>query len=222
MLIRIFVFVFFLFTFSFFLPKSFAASDIPSVKQEFATSYDVKASDGGGIMQVSSEQKDASTIITVKFNQQVAGINKILSWTLQFKSKDFAEKIGKIWEIRAPKVSTTTNLENYNLTLAVPQEFGDPTIISPIPKSQTTSSGKMFLTFAKDQLTVSGVSASFGSHQLFDFDLSYHLENKNLVPILTSITLPLDTAYQDVIFQRIEPKPTNVTVDEDGNYLAWY
>ena len=155
MLIRIFVFVFFLFTFSFFLPKSFAASDIPSVKQEFATSYDViydvdldgvttvtekinlrnltsqsyanqfkliigatdifdiKASDGGGIMQVSSEQKDASTIITVKFNQQVAGINKILSWTLQFKSKDFAERKGKIWEKKKHKNNTTTKIKKY-------------------------------------------------------------------------------------------------------------
>ncbi len=184
--------------------------------------FDIKASDGGGAMKISYEQKETSTIITVKFNQQVAGLGKILPWTLQFKSKDFAEKIGKVWELRAPKITSTTNLESYNLTLAVPKEFGDPTIISPIPKSQTISGDKMFLTFTKDQLTQSGISASFGQNQLFDFDLSYHLENKNLIPILTSIALPPDTAYQDVIYQRIEPKPLNVTVDDDGNYLAWF
>jgi hypothetical protein len=183
---------------------------------------DIKASDGGGAMKVSSEQKDTSTIISVKFNQQVAGLGKVLPWTLQFKSKDFAEKIGKVWELRAPKITSTTNLENYNLTLSVPKEFGDPTIISPIPKSQTSSEGKMFLTFTKDQLTQSGISASFGQNQLFDFDLSYHLENKNLIPILTSVALPPDTAFQDVIYQRIEPQPINVTVDDDGNYLAWF
>lgn len=183
---------------------------------------DIKASDGGGAMEVKSNQVGSTTEINVKFNQQVAGLNKTLPWTLQFKSRDFAEKQGKVWEVRAPKVSSTTNLSSYNLVVAVPKEFGDPTAISPTPKSQTVSNGKMFLSFDATALEQSGVSASFGTHQLFDFDLSYHLENNNLVPVLTNIALPPDTAYQDVIYQRIEPRPLNVTVDDDGNYLAWY
>src|SRR3989338_4467580 len=183
---------------------------------------DVKASDGGGTMQVSSQQKNNTTEINVKFNQQVAGLNKILPWTLQFKSKDFAEKIGKVLEIRAPKISPADNLESYNLTIQVPQGFGEPTLISPQPKAQTLQYGKIFLTFEKNQLANSGVLASFGTKQLFDFDLIYHLENSNLMPVLTNIALPPDSAFQDVLFQRIEPKPLNVTVDADGNYLAWY
>lgn len=183
---------------------------------------DIKASDASGLMVVTSVQKDNSTTINVKFNQQVAGVGKSLPWTLQFKSKDFAEKTGKVWEVRAPKVSNSTNLENYNLTISVPTSFGDPTLISPTPRSQTVSGGKLFLTFTKDQLINSGVSANFGSMQLFDFDLSYHLSNNNLIPIVTNIALPPDTAYQDVVFQRIEPKPINVSIDDDGNYLAWY
>ncbi len=183
---------------------------------------DIKASDASGPMVVTSVQKDNSTTINVKFNQQVAGVGKSLPWTLQFKSKDFAEKTGKVWEVRAPKVSSSTNLENYNLTISVPTSFGDPTLISPTPRSQTVSGGKLFLTFTKDQLINSGVSANFGSMQLFDFDLSYHLSNNNLIPIVTNIALPPDTAYQDVVFQRIEPKPINVSIDDDGNYLAWY
>lgn len=184
--------------------------------------WDIKASDDGGVMKTTSEIKDNATEISVKFNQQVAGVNKSLPWTLSFKSRDFAEKIGKVWEIRAPKVASTTNLQNYNLTIAVPQIFGEASLISPIPKTQTISNGKLFLTFSKDQLINSGVSANFGEIQLFDFDLTYHLQNNNLVPILTNIALPPDTAYQDVIFSRIDPKPLNVTIDADGNYLAWY
>ena len=183
---------------------------------------DVKAFDEGGAMDVKAQTKDNSTSIDVKFNQQVAGINKSLPWTLSFKSKDFAEKTGKVWEVRAPKVSTSTNLENYNLTISVPIDFGDPTLISPTPRTQTALNGKLFLTFSKDQLTQSGVSANFGTVQLFDFNLSYHLENNNLISIITNIALPPDTAYQDVIFSRIDPKPINVTLDSDGNYLAWY
>lgn len=183
---------------------------------------DIKASDPGGSLDINTEQKDSSTSINIKFNQQVAGMGKTLPWTLSFKSKDFAEKVGKVWEVRAPKISSSSNLESYNLTLAVPQSFGEPSLISPIPKSQTVSMGKMFLTFDKDQLKSSGISANFGTAQVFDFDLTYHLENNNWVPILTQIALPPDTSYQDVIYQRIDPKPLNVTLDGDGNYLAWY
>ncbi len=183
--------------------------------------YDLKASDATGPMPVSQQQTGTSTTLSVKFNSQVVGKDKILPWTLQFKSKDFAERTGKVWEVRAPKVSSG-NLESYNLTISVPTSFGDPSLIAPTPKTQTVSGDRMFLTFSKDQLQQSGVSASFGTFQLFDFDLTYHLENTNLVPILTSVALPPDTAYQDVITSRIEPKPENVTVDDDGNYLAWY
>lgn len=263
MLKKILVSVFLLF---FFFPatKVLAASEIPSGKPEFATSYDVlydvdesgvttvtekitlknltseyyahqfkltigstkvsdiKASDPGGALEVTSAQKDTATIIDVKFNQQVAGLGKSLPWNLSFKTKDFAEKVGKVWEVRAPRVSSDMNLENYNLTLSVPESFGQPSSISPIPKSQTVSDGRIFLTFEKEKLQSSGISVTFGSFQIFDFDLSYHLENSNLIPVLTNIALPPDTAYQDVVYQRIDPKPLNVTVDNDGNYLAWY
>lgn len=183
---------------------------------------DIKGSDPGGALNINSEQKNTSTTLSVKFNQQIAGIGKTLPWTLSFKSKDFAQKLGKVWEVRAPKISATSNLGSYNLTLAVPQSFGDLSLISPTPINQTKSGNKIFLTFNADQLKSSGISASFGLHQLFDFDLSYHLENQNLMPILTNIALPPDSAFQDVIYQRIEPKPLNVTVDSDGNFLAWY
>ncbi len=184
--------------------------------------FEVKATDPGGPLDVKTEARDTSTDVTVKFNQQVAGIGKVLPWTLQFKSKDFAQNLGKVWEVRAPKISSNSNLESYNLTISVPQSFGEPSSISPTPKSKTTSNGRIFLTFDKESLRTTGVSANFGQIQLFDFDLAYHLENSNIVPILTNIALPPDTAYQDVIYQRITPAPLNVTVDEDGNYLAWY
>ncbi len=184
--------------------------------------FDVKGSDPAGPMEVTTEKQQTSTIITVKFNQQVAGLNKQFPWTLQFKSRDFAQKQGKVWEVSIPKISTSTNVENYKLTLSVPSSFENPSVVSPRPVSQTTSFGKKILTFDKEQLFHAGVSVLFGNSQLYNFDLNYNLENTNLMPVLTNIALPPDTAYQDVIFHRIDPAPVNVTVDEDGNYLAWY
>ncbi len=183
---------------------------------------DVAATDLAGPMSVKQDTKGTSTTLTVNFNQQVAGLNKELPWTLSFKSKDFASNQGKVWEVTLPKIISSQDLNNYNLTLAVPTSFGELTSISPTP-SQTSSNGdKQFLNFTKDQLIQSGVSANFGDKQLFNFDLTYHLQNSNFVPILTNIALPPDSEYQDVFYQKLEPRPINVTVDQDGNFLAWY
>src|SRR3989344_4170137 len=183
---------------------------------------DVTASDPSGPLETKIEKKGSATTLSVKFNQQVVGIGKTLPWTLTFKSKDFASKQGSVWEVSVPKVVASSNLEGYNLTLAVPTSFGNPTSITPPPIKQTSDFNKLFLIFTKAQLSDQGVLANFGDKQLFDFDLNYHLENPNLVPVLTNIALPPDTDFQDVVFSRIDPQPINVTVDEDGNYLAWY
>lgn len=186
------------------------------------TASDISASDDSGAMETKVETKENKTIINVKFNQQIAGIDKSQTFTLKFKSKDFAQSIGKTWEINLPKIPESSNIKNYNLVLSVPVAFGDPTSISPNPKSQSQTFDRQFFTFNKNQLEQTGISVNFGTNQVFDFNLKYDLENTSLFPIVTSIALPPDTNYQDVLLSRINPEPLNVTIDEDGNYLAWY
>jgi len=183
---------------------------------------DLKATDPAGVLDVKSTPQDTTTDIDVKFNQQIVGLGKELSWSLQYKSKDFTAHLGRAWEISIPRVITKSQLDNYRVTMSVPLDFGEPTLISPSPKSQTTNFGKMLLAFDKNELQNTGIAATFGSNLVYDFNLTYRLQNTFLTPILTSIALPPDTQYQDVIYARMEPKPLNVTVDTDGNYLAWY
>lgn len=183
---------------------------------------DVSASDESGPMETKVESKDNKSSLNTKFNSQVTGTGKEQTFTLKFKSRDFAEVIGKTWEVNLPKIPDSENLESYNLVLSVPQSFGDPTSISPVPKSQSQTYEHQFFTFSKQQLEKSGISVNFGTNQVFDFSLKYDLQNSSLFPIRTFVALPPDTQYQDVSLNRITPEPANVTIDEDGNYLAWY
>lgn len=186
------------------------------------TVSDVTAADDSGSMETSVENKDSKTSITVKFNQQVAGVDKQQNFTLKFKSKDFTQAIGKTWEVNLPKIPSSANISSYDLNLSVPVAFGDPTSISPNPKSQSQNYEKQTFSFTKDQIEHNGVSVNFGTFQLFDFNLKYKLENDSMLPSITSVALPPDTQYQDVLIQDINPKPVNVTIDDDGNFLAWY
>lgn len=182
----------------------------------------ILASDESGPMETKVGVKDGKTSINTKLNQQIVGQDKIQTLNLKFKSRDFAQNIGKTWEVNLPKIPPTGNIESYNLTLAVPISFGDPTSISPKPAGESQTYERLLFHFTKSQISNNGVSVNFGTTQIFDFILKYKLENKSLAPTITSITLPPDTNYQDVVINQLDPEPLNVTIDDDGNYLAWY
>lgn len=183
---------------------------------------DVEARDNQGVLKHSVTHLDKKTQIKVEFTQQVVGRGKEYAWNLKFKSKDFAQKIGKSWQVSVPKIASLENLESFDLSLSVPVAFGDPSSIQPEPNRQTERNGKLNYFFSKDQLTESGIFAAFGSDQTLQFNLLYTLNNDGILPKVMTVALPSNTSYQEVLLNKIEPKPENVTVDDDGNYLGWF
>ena len=183
---------------------------------------DISASDNQGMLVTQSNQEGNGTKIDVKFGQQIVGKDKEYSFKLNFKSKDFSEKSGKIWQVTVPKISSASDIDNYALSLAVPVSFGDPTTITPDPKSTSESGGKLIMRFTKEQLSTTGILANFGSQQLFDYQLTYHLKNDSLFPAIIKVSLPSDSTHQKVTIDSILPKPENMTVDSDGNNIGFF
>lgn len=183
---------------------------------------DITAIDQGGVMETKVDVIGNRTNVNLKFNEQITGINKEQTFTLKYKSSDFAEKLGKVWEVNLPRIHEGSDVNNFNLNLSVPLSFGEPISIVPKPKSESDGAGKLIFKFTKEQLANSGVSVTFGSNQVFDFNLKYYLNNNSFLPVVSSISLPMDTNFQDVSILSINPEPLNVTIDTDGNYLAWY
>lgn len=183
---------------------------------------DVSATDSQGIIPVDVQNQGNKTVVNVKFTQQIAGKDKDYPWTLKFKSNDFAQAQGKVWQVSVPKISDLQDLDSYNLTLSVPESFGDPTSILPEPQSFKSAGGKIVYSFTKNQLTDSGILANFGTNQLFDFNLDYNFENTGILPAIAKLPLPPDTDYQQVQLNNFSPKPDNVLIDADGNYIAYF
>jgi len=181
---------------------------------------EVSMTDSQGPLDVQVNTSGATTNINTQFNQQIAGKGKEYTFSLHFKSTDFAQKMGKIWQVTIPKIAEPGNLNQFNLTLSVPASFGDPTNILPEPVKQTETGSKLNYFFNKDQLSQAGILASFGNVQFFDFSFGYDLKNDGLLPKIIQIPIPTDYRNQKVLINSIEPKPENVVTDFDGNYLA--
>ncbi len=138
-----------------------------------------------------------------------------MPFTLSFDTENIAHNNGKIWEIDIPGIKTPSDFKTFAVEVRPPSSFGKPSLVKPLQNSKS-------LTFDKDQLGKSGISIAFGDKQVYDFNLKYHLKNSNLFPLKTEIALPPDTNYQKVFIENINPKPSNVIIDNDGNWLAQY
>jgi transglutaminase-like putative cysteine protease len=177
----------------------------------------VKAWDGEGPLKIATSKSESNASINLVFNEKVVGKNKTLDFTLEYKTSSLIYKKGKIWEIIIPKVANIETIDDYQLKLNVPLGFGQAAYLSPTPIKREPP----WYFFSKAAAT-KGVVAAFGDFQIFDFTISYQLKNPEISPKNVSVTLPPDTYRQKVILERLEPKPEEIIVDEDGNWLATY
>jgi transglutaminase-like putative cysteine protease len=188
---------------------------------KYATSYtlttgfsdieNVRATDPlGPLSPVISKQG-----VVVTFKDHVVGKGKSFSFSIVFDTKDIARHNGDIWELNIPGIANQEDFKDFTVHLSVPSSFGQVSFIKPLTAGNS-------LDFDKTILGSSGISMAFGDQQSSAFTLKYHVKNANFFPITSHIALPPTTNYQTVALDDISPKPTNVVVDTDGNWIAQY
>lgn len=167
--------------------------------------------------------KDKNMVsIRVEFTNQVVGKGAKRHFYIQYDNASFAVKTGEVWEISIPRLSDGSVFRNYQVVLQIPDSFGLEAYVSPRQQNFSDVGGIKTYSFNKEAILATGITAGFGQFQVFSFDLSYHLENPLGKTAATDIALPPDSAFQKVYFSKIDPVPSNVHIDEDGNWLATY
>jgi len=158
----------------------------------------IRAWDSVGPMKLEIGNK-----ITAYFNNPVAGIDKSYQFHISYQGKAAVHN-GQVWEVNFPKSN-----DAYRLSVIIPKNFGRLAFSSPQPDS---NNGEVIVFDTID----SGVTAAFGDFQTYKFNLKYTLVGPG------TIVLPADTGYQRIFYDSLEPLPTNVESDEDGNWIAYY
>ncbi len=188
------------------------------IQTGFEDISNIKASDLGGALNVKSVKNNKGTELSFDFIDKVVGINKTQEFTVSFDSLEIAKNYGNIWEVNIPGISNQEEYASFNTSVTVPSTFGKPSIIKPSVASATASGNT--IKFTKKDLGRSGISVAYGEAQIYSFDLTYHLRNRNLYPIVTEIAIPSNNNYQEINIESINPKPIDVVMDSDGNWLA--
>lgn len=184
---------------------------------------DLEAVDQAGPMEVVDEVEDDLTTIRVIFNENIIGQGRSNNFTLKYKTKDIATKIGEIYTVRIPKVADLDVIREYKVDLIVPDSFGPNIFITPQPSIMNPEGPVTRYSFTKELLENKGISASFGQYQVLNYKLTYQLENNTIFSNIQEIALPPDKDdLQQVQHKSLEPEPLKVYEDRDGNLIAQY
>jgi len=180
----------------------------------------IKAYEASDQLNVFQEKFEDLTKVRVELGDPITGEGKSRTFVVTYTDDTLATKTGEVWEITIPKLAQGNSFREYDLILSVPEELGQEAYITPEPRSVSDNEGRKLYKFQKEDIEKSGVNGGFGLFQSFSFILNYHLENATSQKVDREIAIPPDTSLQRVFYSKIQPKPTNINVDDDGNWLA--
>lgn len=185
----------------------------------FAHLENVAAKMGNDAIPTKIRETPEGDTIELVLGTKVIGKDKVADIILTFDTPDIVQALGNSWELNIPGISKDNEFDDFNVTIKVPDRFGEPTYIKP---AFTLKQNGNTLIFHKTDLQKSGISIAYGNQQIYNFTLEYNLKNSNLFPLTQEIALPPTTNYQTISYDDISPKPQQVTIDPDGNWLASY
>ncbi len=158
------------------------------------------------------------TSINFPFINKIVGKDKIHTFFIEYETNDIAVKTGSVWEVNIPKITTNEAINNLVVKLQTPANFPKLAYIDPKPSNIVDG----LYIFSSHSLANKPISAIFGSEQYFKLSASYFLSNNQNTSINQTIALPPNTSYQEIYIKSIDPKPDNISLDPDGNWLATY
>lgn len=183
----------------------------------------VRANDRNGNIKVTDVSSKTQKAVKVIFSNPPVGKDSVYDFSVTYENADIAKRVGRIWEISIPRPNNLENTTGYTIGLYVPAAFGE--IIYQKPTGSVLPNGYIW---TQDDLKTNVIMMAFDPekdiypYQAYDFRLQYHLYNSRLYPITSEIALPMDTNYQKIFLNDITPRPQDVRVDNDGNWLASY
>lgn len=180
----------------------------------------ISASDETGPLDLITDVKNGITTIALKINHPSIGKDQVKTITLNYETDDVVENIGDTTTINIPRLARANEAESYTRVVKIEGVQDKPQLIYPPPSITEPDGNYAVYTFTGHQSD--SLTLLFGSSVTYKLDLTYELKNKELSDIDSELALPPDTGYQHIVLSSIVPKPINIRLDSDGNWLARY
>ena len=179
----------------------------------------INGTDNSGNIVQKVERQNESNIIFLKFNDTKLGKDQITKFNLNYTIPNLATQKGSIWEIPIPDNQNLKINDTNDITVFVPSSFNNLSFASFKPQNLIPLNNQTQLFFNNPHQKIFLI---FGNYQLFDFTFKYFIQNSKNQSQTMEIAIPPENDSQKITYQNILPKPQNIKVDADGNWLAQY
>lgn len=158
--------------------------------------------------------------LSLDFPRSVKGAGTSWTFEISYTTPDRIHTVGDNVTITIPLVDGGV-ADKWKTVVNVPRTFKRANYTPRVDRF-SQSDGRRKLTFTKRNIGKDVLGVSFAGTQTHTVTLSSDLQN--LLPFPKTVTLPLppDLHNQSVYIDQIEPQPSEVRVDPDGNILARY
>jgi len=178
--------------------------------------HNVTAGDDRGAVKPEIVTDNDKNRINLEFSDPAVGRNSSNTFTLEFDQDNLFEINGNVWEVIIPTIEDKQDA-TYSVIVNLPLTT-DKKIAIAKPKPSLIKGNRIFW----NNPAAKTIYAVFGNTQYYTADLTYNLQNPRLSLAYTDVTFPPDSGYQKVYVDQISPAPSEVFIDQDGNYLGRY
>lgn len=189
-----------------------------AVGSDRVTSIETRVS--GSKVTSSINQNGAATSITIEIPSPVIGKDQVTKIEISYDSPDIATQLGDTLTINIPRMSKANEAESFTRIVKVPQSAAVLSSVSPKGHGEQIEDGQTIYTFighGNESITM-----LFGESVSYKLNLTYEITNPTVSTKETEIALPPDTPYQKILLDQLDPAPSAIRLDKDGNWLATY
>lgn len=165
-----------------------------------------------------------TTTIKTKFNTPAFGKNSFDSWSIQYKTAQVSKSEGHVINLAIPGFSDKKGLSIDSLLVKVisPQGYSSLNFSSPKPTNTIQNSNSIEYDFNQDVVNSSGINMILGKSETYSFAFNYPVNNTSSNTESYTIAVPFDTSNQQILFNKINPLPSDFNINDDGNYILTY
>ncbi len=169
-------------------------------------------------VEINKINNDYSLKIT--FVEPVLGKNNSRTFIVTYDEKNILQKNGDVLEFSLPLVNQ--EYSDCKILISVPETVGDLAYITPDKYEIEKQNNRIVYKFSKNLIKNQKINAIFGKFKVYSIKVNIPLKNYENKNKEIKFAIPPDTSMQKVYYNKLEPLPNNIYVDEDGNWIATY
>lgn len=202
--------------FSFWLPAD-SITDVVAVYSD-GTPVEVKQSDDQKVVNGLSYNFKK---IDLTFPEQIVGNGASFSVRLVYVMTGALKQKGQTFELVLPNFSQESDV-NKSITIKAPKNFGQAHFMTDDPAENHADASYNYYTFSNDSLSVRQQMIDFGEIMSRKLEFNYPLENRDLLPSLFKLYLPMNSEHQSVLVNSVEPAPYYQGRTGSSNFLYFF